>query len=115
MVPRADVPGVPPHRTVGQERDPFEMAAFFEEAALAGAPLDGLHLTMMVAGTLRHVGTAEQQRSILPGVLAGETLIALELADGVIFTAVPSAILKRLTPAGQKTEESREGSGRASA
>jgi len=70
-----------PKASGGQERDPFEMTAFFEEAALAGAPLDGLHLTMMVAETLRHVGTEEQQRSILPGVLSGETLIALGYSE----------------------------------
>ena len=46
---------------------------------------------------------------------SGETRIALELADGVVFTAVPSAILQRLKPAGQETDGSREGSGRASA
>ena len=65
----------------GQGRDPFEMAAFSEEAALAGAPLDGLHLTMMVAQTLRHVGTEAQKRSILPRVLAGEILISLGYSE----------------------------------
>jgi len=70
-----------PREFGGQGRDPFEMTAFFEEAAMAGAPLDGLHLTMMVANTLRHVGTEAQQQSILPGVLAGETLISLGYSE----------------------------------
>jgi alkylation response protein AidB-like acyl-CoA dehydrogenase len=70
-----------PKELGGQGRDPFEMAAFFEEAALAAAPLDGLHLTMMVAQTLRHVGTEEQRRSILPGVMAGEILISLGYSE----------------------------------
>jgi hypothetical protein len=70
-----------PKELGGQERDPFEMIAFFEEAALAGAPLDGLHTSIMVAETLRHVGTEEQKRSTLPGVLAGEILIALGYSE----------------------------------
>ena len=36
----------------GQEREPAEMAAFHEEAALAEAPIDGLLITMMVANTI---------------------------------------------------------------
>jgi preprotein translocase subunit YajC len=31
----------------------------------------------------------------------GQTRLSLELADGVVFEAVPSAILERLTPGGE--------------
>jgi preprotein translocase YajC subunit len=50
---------------------------------------------------------------------SGPTRIALELADGVIFTAVPTAILERMTPAGDsaanQSKGASPGSGKVSA
>src|SRR2546426_217441 len=46
----------------GQERDEFEMTAFHEEAA--HVPMDGLGITLMVASTLRRVGTSAQKAEI---------------------------------------------------
>src|SRR5687767_10079559 len=40
----------------------------------------------------------------------GQTRISLELADGVIFEAVSSAILERLTPESEVTPEQKEAS-----
>ena len=40
----------------------------------------------------------------------GQTRISLELADGVIFEAVSSAILERLTPEKELTPEQKEAS-----
>jgi len=70
-----------PEEYGGQERDPFEMAAFHEEAARAGAPLDGMLISLMVANTLRHIGWEQQKREILPRVLRGEILIALGYSE----------------------------------
>ncbi|TMK65498.1 MAG: hypothetical protein E6G60_04945 [Actinobacteria bacterium] len=61
----------------GQGRDPWQLRVFYEECALADAPTDGLSMTLMVAHTLRHAGTDEQRREILPRVLAGDVVICL--------------------------------------
>jgi alkylation response protein AidB-like acyl-CoA dehydrogenase len=63
----------------GQGRDAFEMAAFDEEAA--HVPMDGLGITLMVANTLRHVGTEEQKAEILPRFLSGEAIAALGYSE----------------------------------
>ncbi len=65
----------------GQEREASEMAAFYEEAALAGAPFDGLLTTLIIANTIRHVGTDEQKREIIPPILRGEVLVALGYSE----------------------------------
>jgi hypothetical protein len=66
-----------PEELGGQGRDPFEMVALREELELAGAPMDGMFLSMIVANTLRHIGTDAQKRDIIPRVIRGEILISL--------------------------------------
>jgi alkylation response protein AidB-like acyl-CoA dehydrogenase len=56
---------------------PWEMNILEEEIFLAGAPRDGLSLTMTAANAIRHVGTEEQKQLIIPPVLRGEVLISL--------------------------------------
>ncbi len=65
----------------GQERDPYEMTALKDELRLAGVPQDGLGNTMIVANTLRHVGTEEQKRRFLRPALAGEYIFALGYSE----------------------------------
>ncbi len=65
----------------GQGRDPWEMRVFVEECAAIDAPTDGLSMTMMVANTLRVVGTEEQKRDVLPRVLAGDVVICLGYSE----------------------------------
>ena len=65
----------------GQGRDPWQLRVFAEECALADAPTDGLSMTLMVANTLRVVGTDEQKAEILPRVLAGDVLICLGYSE----------------------------------
>jgi alkylation response protein AidB-like acyl-CoA dehydrogenase len=65
----------------GQDRDDFEMVAMNEELALADVPNDGKSTTMLVVETLRHAGTEEQRRSIIPRVLSGEILICLGYSE----------------------------------
>ncbi|MEZ4331867.1 MAG: acyl-CoA dehydrogenase family protein [Myxococcota bacterium] len=70
-----------PRELGGQARDPAEMAAFHEEAALAEAPIDGLLITMMVANTIRDVGTDAQRREFIPPMIRGESLVALGYSE----------------------------------
>jgi len=70
-----------PEKYGGAGRDPWEMRMFAEECALADAPTDGLSMTLMVANTLRAVGTEEQKCAILPRVLAGEVVICLGYSE----------------------------------
>jgi 3-oxocholest-4-en-26-oyl-CoA dehydrogenase alpha subunit len=65
----------------GQGRDPMEMLAFAEEFQRAGAPTYGVGTTLIVASIIRHLGTEEQKRSILPRVLAGEIIIVLGFTE----------------------------------
>ena len=70
-----------PHELGGQARDPSEMAAFHEEAALAEAPIDGLLITMMVANTVRDLGSEAQKRELIPPMIRGESLVALGYSE----------------------------------
>lgn len=65
----------------GQNRSPHEMDSLYEEAARAGAPMAGFSTTMLVAETIRRVGTAEQRQRVLPRVVAGEIVIALGYSE----------------------------------
>lgn len=65
----------------GQGRDPHEMDGLYEEAARAGVPMAGYSTTMLVAETIRRVGTTEQRERVLPRVVAGEILIALGYSE----------------------------------
>ncbi|WP_072801652.1 acyl-CoA dehydrogenase family protein [Rhodococcoides yunnanense] len=65
----------------GQNRSPHEMDALYEEAARAGVPMAGFSTTMLVAETIRRVGTSEQRARVLPRVVAGEILIALGYSE----------------------------------
>ena len=70
-----------PREFGGDERDPFEMSALSSELQLRHAPMDGYSTTMMICNTLRHVGTAAQQRDIIPRALDGEILICLGYSE----------------------------------
>ena len=66
-----------PEEYGGQGRDPMEMTAMRDELRLAGVPTDGLGQTIMIARTLRAVGTDEQKQRFIPPALAGEIIFAL--------------------------------------
>src|SRR6185503_15251932 len=65
-----------PEEYGGQGRDPMEMTAMRDELRLAGVPTDGLGQTIMIARTIRAVGTEEQKQRFLPPALAGEIIFA---------------------------------------
>jgi alkylation response protein AidB-like acyl-CoA dehydrogenase len=66
-----------PEEYGGQGRDPFEMTAMRDELRLAGVPTDGLGQSIIVARTIRAVGSEEQKQTFLPPFLAGEILFGL--------------------------------------
>jgi alkylation response protein AidB-like acyl-CoA dehydrogenase len=70
-----------PEEFGGQGRDAFEMLALLEEFQGAGAPTYGVGTTLMVANIIRHVGTEEQKRLILPRALRGEIIIVLGFTE----------------------------------
>jgi alkylation response protein AidB-like acyl-CoA dehydrogenase len=65
----------------GQERDPVELAIFFSELEKAGAPVDGLATTMIVAGVLQQIGTDFQKETVIPTLLSGEALCCLGYSE----------------------------------
>ncbi len=70
-----------PEEFGGQGRDAIEVLAYLEEFQSAGAPTYGVGTTLMVANIIRHVGTEDQKRLILPRALSGEILIVLGFTE----------------------------------
>jgi alkylation response protein AidB-like acyl-CoA dehydrogenase len=65
----------------GQDRDPFEMTALRDELRMAQVPLDGMGNSLIVARTIRHLGTDEQKQTFLPPLLSGEIIFALGYSE----------------------------------
>lgn len=61
----------------GQGRDRAEMDLLYEELAAAGAPVEGFAVSLIIAETIRRVGTPEQKARILGPVRDGELLLSL--------------------------------------
>ncbi|MDP6976471.1 MAG: acyl-CoA dehydrogenase family protein [Acidimicrobiales bacterium] len=53
------------------DRDPIELYVLFNELEKAGAPYDGLAVTMLVAGIVNAVGTDFHREEVLPKLLTG--------------------------------------------
>jgi alkylation response protein AidB-like acyl-CoA dehydrogenase len=70
-----------PEEFGGQGRDALEVLAFAEEFQNVGAPTYGVGTTLMVANIIRHIGTEEQKRLILPQALSGEIIIVLGFTE----------------------------------
>jgi alkylation response protein AidB-like acyl-CoA dehydrogenase len=65
----------------GQGRDPYEMEILYDELQGAGAPTDGFSMTMVVAESLRRIGTPEQKERLLGPIRAGEMTIAFGYSE----------------------------------
>ncbi len=65
----------------GQERDPFEMTALRDELRLAGAPTDGMGMSVIVCQTIRRVATEEQKADFLPRALSGDICFSLGYSE----------------------------------
>ena len=61
--------------------DPIELWMLFNELEKAGAPHDGISVALMIAAVVNHVGTDEQKVRILPGIIAGEDLVAMGYSE----------------------------------
>ena len=53
------------------DRDPIELYILFNELEKAGAPYDGLAVTMLVAGVINAVGTDFHRKQVLDRLLTG--------------------------------------------
>ena len=53
------------------DRDPIELYVLFNELEKAGAPYDGLAVTMLVAGVVNAVGTDFHREAVLDRLLTG--------------------------------------------
>ena len=58
------------------DRDPVELYLLFNELEKAGAPYDGLAVTMLVAGIINAVGTEFHHEEILKKLLLGNIIVA---------------------------------------
>ena len=70
-----------PEELGGQGLDPLETLAFMEEFHRAGAPTYAVSTTLMVAGIVRHLGTDEQKRLVIPQALRGEIIMVLGFTE----------------------------------
>ena len=80
-----------PEEYGGQGRDSLEVLALAEEFQSAGAPTYGGSTTLMVANVIRHMGTEEQKRLIVPQALGGEIIIVLGFTEPEAGSDVASA------------------------
>jgi alkylation response protein AidB-like acyl-CoA dehydrogenase len=61
----------------GRGMDAFDAAVLLEAIRASGAPTIGSGTTMLPANAIRSLGSKDLKAAILPGVVAGETLICL--------------------------------------
>lgn len=66
-----------PREEGGAGMDPFEAGVLTNTIRASGAPTIGHGTTMLPANAIRSLGSQALQAAILPGVVAGETLICL--------------------------------------
>lgn len=65
----------------GDDRTPVEMMVLVNELSRADAPIEGWLTTLIVANTVRHVGTDWQRSQVLPAVIGGEALCCLGFSE----------------------------------
>jgi len=63
------------------DRDPIELYVLFNELEKAGAPYDGLAVTMLVAGVLNSVGSDFHRETVLPRLLSGRSNCCLGYSE----------------------------------
>jgi 3-oxocholest-4-en-26-oyl-CoA dehydrogenase alpha subunit len=74
--------------------DPIELWVLFNELEKAGAPYDGLANAVMISGVISHVGTEWQKDQVLPGVIAGDTVICLGYSEPDYGSDVASIVTR---------------------
>ena len=76
LAERGWLSGAVPAALGGGGRDPVEMAVLLEELQLAGAPIDGMGVAIVVASVLLELGNDHLKTTVVPQLLAGETLVS---------------------------------------
>ena len=74
--------------------DPVELWQLFNELEKAGAPYDGISITMMIAGVVNQVGTDWQKERILPSLLSGEDLVCMGYSEPDYGSDVASIVTR---------------------
>jgi alkylation response protein AidB-like acyl-CoA dehydrogenase len=74
--------------------DPVELWMLFNELEKAGAPFDGISITMMIAGVVSAVGTDWQKETILPSLLSGEELVCMGYSEPDYGSDVASIVTR---------------------
>ena len=74
--------------------DPIELWLLFNELEKAGAPYDGISITMMIAGVVNAVGTDWQKERILPSLLSGEALVCMGYSEPDYGSDVASIVTR---------------------
>ena len=74
--------------------DPVELWLLFNELEKAGAPYDGISITMMIAGVVNAVGTDWQKERILPSLLSGEDLVCMGYSEPDYGSDVASIVTR---------------------
>ena len=65
----------------GQGRGPEELAALFQEFEFAGAPYDGMSISMLAVAVIAQAGTDFHRREIVPRVMSGDALLCLGYSE----------------------------------
>ncbi|HKY16724.1 MAG TPA: acyl-CoA dehydrogenase family protein [Microthrixaceae bacterium] len=78
----------------GQGRGPLETLALHEELRFVDAPTYAIGTSMMVATVVREAGTEEQQRELIPKVLAGDIVIVLGFTEPEVGSDLAAASCK---------------------
>ena len=68
--------GAVPEELGGGGRDPLEMSVLIEELQLAGAPVDGMGVAIVVASVILELGNDHLRDTVARALIHGETLVS---------------------------------------
>jgi alkylation response protein AidB-like acyl-CoA dehydrogenase len=74
--------------------DPLELWVLFNELEKAGAPYDGISVSIMIAGVVQAVGTDTQKRTIIPTITAGDSLVCMGYSEPDYGSDVASIVTR---------------------
>ena len=74
--------------------DPLELWVLFNELEKAGAPYDGISVSIMIAGVLQQVGTEAQKKTIIPSITSGNSLVCMGYSEPDYGSDVASIVTR---------------------
>ena len=74
--------------------DPIELWILFNELEKAGAPYDGIAVSLMIAGVVNAVGTEEQKERIIPSIVSGEAGVCMGYSEPDYGSDVASIVTR---------------------